>query len=259
VERGAGMKKSKLAVLTHVRDEKDMLPLWLAHYKKHVPKESLYVIDHDSVDGSTEGLDVEVIKASNGGEACESFKTRNIMDIQSQLLEKYEYVLYVDADEFVFPSDKYTDLVDFINQNDEEVYVFKAWEPIEVEGEVPIDWTSKLMKQRKKGVWHDIICKPALSRIPLLWCDGQHHSNQQMGGFSNAREDLFMIHLHRIDKQKNMERHAMRSSAKYSATNEERNYCNHWKKIKGKEFDEWYYDLKGEPLLDTPEYFKVVL
>jgi len=83
VERGAGMKKSKLAVLTHVRDEKDMLPLWLAHYKKHVPKESLYVIDHDSVDGSTEGLDVEVIKASNGGEACESFKTRNIMDIQS--------------------------------------------------------------------------------------------------------------------------------------------------------------------------------
>ena len=235
-----------------------MLPLWISHYKKHVPVEDLYIIDHDSVDGSTDNVDVTVMNVTNGGEACETFKTENISYFQRDLLASYEAVLYVDADEFVFPSEHRT-LVEFLNENKEDVFVVRAWEPLEYKGEDSLDWKSPIMEQRSTGVWHDIICKPILSRKPLTWCHGQHYSLEQAGGLSEAHPELYMIHLHRIDKELNKARHKMRWAVKHSDMNLRSNFSNHWSKVEGKDFEDWYNDLKGMPLEGTPQYFKEVL
>jgi len=251
------MKKKKLAVFTHVRDERGMLPLWIKHYAKHVPKEDIYIIDHDTVDGSTSKLDVEVIKVFNGAQADEVFKTQNVMAMQRTLFSKYEYVLYVDADEIVFPG-KGT-LPEFLKDSEKDVFVYKAWEPIEVEGEEPLDWSKPLLQQRPNGVWHDIVSKPVLAKVPLRWCWGQHHSDKQQGGIKNATEGLYGIHLHRIDKELSRQRHIMRSSSKISENNIRGELSTHWNKTEGSEFEEWYYDFKGLPLETAPDFFKEVL
>src|SRR5262245_57139984 len=46
----------RVAVLTTVRDEAQMLPRWLDYYGRQVGSENLLVLDDNSVDGSTKDL-----------------------------------------------------------------------------------------------------------------------------------------------------------------------------------------------------------
>ncbi len=47
------MPKQGLAVVTMCYNEPDFLPIWLDYYRRQVPVEHLYVVDHGSDDGST--------------------------------------------------------------------------------------------------------------------------------------------------------------------------------------------------------------
>ena len=46
------MKRRK-AAFTIVKNEPVMLPIWLSYYSKHFDLQDLYVLDHQSTDGST--------------------------------------------------------------------------------------------------------------------------------------------------------------------------------------------------------------
>ena len=57
--------KKECAVFTIVKNENYFLPIWLKHFKKFFKSEDIYVLDHQSTDGSTEDLDVNVIPIFN--------------------------------------------------------------------------------------------------------------------------------------------------------------------------------------------------
>ena len=46
--------KKKCAVFTIVKNENYFLPIWLKHYKRYFDNSDIYVLDHQSNDGSTD-------------------------------------------------------------------------------------------------------------------------------------------------------------------------------------------------------------
>src|SRR5208282_4196404 len=46
----------QIAIVTMVYNERVNLPIWIRHYTNHCPGATLFVIDHGSDDGSTQGL-----------------------------------------------------------------------------------------------------------------------------------------------------------------------------------------------------------
>ncbi len=49
-------------MVTMAYNEATMLPLWLRHYERQVGAENCYVLDHGSSDGSTVGINANLIR-----------------------------------------------------------------------------------------------------------------------------------------------------------------------------------------------------
>ena len=97
------MAKPEVAVITMARDEGELLPLWVSHYARHVGIDNLVVLDDNSVDGSTEGLGCTVhrVPELKGGLAFEPVRMRLMNGLAAGLLAVYDYVVFVDVDEFL--------------------------------------------------------------------------------------------------------------------------------------------------------------
>ena len=52
--------KKKCAVFTMVKNENYFLPIWLKHYKKFFSNEDIFILDHQSNDGSIISTDVTI-------------------------------------------------------------------------------------------------------------------------------------------------------------------------------------------------------
>ena len=107
---------TRLAAITMVRDERVMLPRWLAHYGRECGTEHLYVIDDNTTDGSTDGLPCSVIRIPSWGDKhFEQTRMRMVSRIAAGLLEVYDAVLFADADEFlVADPERHDGLVDLL-------------------------------------------------------------------------------------------------------------------------------------------------
>ena len=114
---GSTTERPEVAVITMARDEGDLLPLWVSHYARHVGIDNLVVIDDNSVDGSTEGLGCTVhrVPELKGGLDFEPVRMRLMNGIAGGLLAVYDYVVFVDVDEFlVTDPDVYPTLPDLL-------------------------------------------------------------------------------------------------------------------------------------------------
>ena len=97
---GMGTEKRR-AVVTMVHNEAVFLPIWLRYYSRFFAPEDIYVLDHQSTDGSTAGGGF--VRDSgrardgrphlDGATRCEAH--------QHELLERYDVVLATDVDEIV--------------------------------------------------------------------------------------------------------------------------------------------------------------
>ena len=65
--RRSAQAEPRLAAITMVRDERVMLPRWVAHYGSECGTDHLYVIDDSSTDGSTDDLPCSVIRIPSWG------------------------------------------------------------------------------------------------------------------------------------------------------------------------------------------------
>jgi hypothetical protein len=79
--------KKKCAVYTIVKNENYFLPKWIKHFTKYFDNSDIYILDHQSSDGSTSNLDVNVIEVINELAFDHQWLLDTVENYQSVLLE----------------------------------------------------------------------------------------------------------------------------------------------------------------------------
>lgn len=86
--------KRKCAVFTIVKNESVYLPIWLRYYKKYFNDKDIYVLDHESTDGSTENLSVNCKLVTNDLFQDNEWLLSVTKEFQRKLLRDYRQVLF---------------------------------------------------------------------------------------------------------------------------------------------------------------------
>lgn len=190
-----------------VKDEGYFLPKWLGYYKQFFKPEDIYVLDHQSSDGSIDGLDVNVIKVTNDVAVDHAWIVNTIQEQQRKLLQDYKCVLFAESDEIVYPLfqrlDEYIDK--FLEGDDDYVTCIGHEMMQHLDKEEPLSPTEPIMGKRGHWFRHGLYDKTLLSKVPLDWAWGFHSHKGQ-----NIYRGLYLLHLHRHDFEMMLKRHEMR-------------------------------------------------
>lgn len=252
------------ALLTIVKNEAVFFPIWLRYYRQFFDADDIYVLDHESTDGSTDvgGFRREVVHYHYVEDA--TWITDTVKDRQRELLESYEIVLFCDADEIIAPDPaewggglgEYIDAMtaDYVNCRGVEVIHRRDREP-------PIDLDRPILEQRDWWFRNYNYSKPLLSRIPMNWVNGFHYRED---GTSNQDLALNLIHLHRMDYDLCQARHRFRTSLEWNEIGglTRSGYQN--RIVETREFDDWFYNDSGNDEIPLhprriPEQWKSVV
>ncbi len=198
------MKKS--AVFTIVKNESFFLPIWLKYFSKHFEQSDIYILDHQSDDGSTDNLSVTVVPITNDLYFDHYWLVEQVQNFQHELLKSYDYVLFCESDELIVPdSRKFSGLQEYIQSFQLDVIAGAGYELIHIPSEEPpIDLEVPILQQRKFWFRNDRYGKPVITRIPLSYELGFHSASE----CKVRDENLILLHLHRLDYAYFQERHA---------------------------------------------------
>lgn len=192
------------AIITMCYNESVMLPIWIRHYSKSVPKKNLYVIDHGSNDGSTDKIsDINLIKIPRDN-FSDVKRAEAISDIQKALLAFYDAVIYTDCDElFVVNSHSYRDLNDYLENKPFDIIAGIGADIIHCPSMEPeLDWNELIIGQRKYALFRAIQCKPVIVKKPTRWSIGFHTADR----IPMFDKDILLFHLHAVDMKAGLRR-----------------------------------------------------
>ena len=230
-----------VAIFTITHNEREFLPRWVDHYSGCG---DLYVLDHESTDGSMAGLaarGVIIIPIRNPHVWDHDWILERCRAFQVLLLFKYRVVLFSTPDELVV----YTkgQLRDYLSAfTGQYIYCGMGYHVMDMthakepRGEIPLDWTKPLLFQRYWWVPDITYGKPLIATRPLFWTAGFH-------GASDAEEkrdpDLILVHLHRIDFHQALVRHKrMLDKPLHPSIG-----AGFGPTLVGEEYRHWFYDL----------------
>ncbi len=208
------MAKPQVAVITMARDEGALLPLWVSHYARHVGIDNLVVLDDNSADGSTEGLGCTVhrVPELKGGLAFEPVRMRLMNGLAAGLLAVYDYVLFVDVDEFLVTDPAiYPTLPDLLEDRERpEVLGVIGLNVVHVPSAEPepLDLGRPLLEQRSFAKFTPLMCKPSIKRVNAGWAVSSHGINAPY----SIDPELFMLHLKFADRSRLAEVAALRNA-----------------------------------------------
>jgi hypothetical protein len=236
------------AAFTIVQNESVFLPLWLEYYSRYFAPGDLYVLDHDSDDGSTAGLFARcnVLQVHRDRSFDHAWLNATVTAFQTFLLRSYERVLFVEADEFVVADPAFYDgLHDYIEQCRVPLARCTGFEVVHYpDEEPPIDFHQRpLLKQRR--YWHASrkYSKPLLSSAPTVWSMGFHEAPEALQVKPDPK--LFLVHLHRIDYGSCVARHQRTAARKWNETDLRDGLGFQNRLVEGDEqFKTWYF--RGE-------------
>jgi hypothetical protein len=198
----------RIALITMVCNEARYLPIWLAYYRRIFASADIYILDNDTTDGSTRDLPAQVIPVSCGYFFHEFWRTHVIDRKQQELIKQYDAVIYVDIDEFLVPDPQYRDLREFVTTHREHHAIrARGYEIVQdLACEPPLDWTTPpLLAQRRLWAAARLSSKPALTYVPVRWTLGFHNLLDPSPPIEV--EDLYLLHIHKIDFRYCIERH----------------------------------------------------
>ena len=204
--------KKPFAIFTIAKDESVILPIWLKHYRNTFADEDIYVLDHQTKDGSTNNIGVNVISISNPEAGRHTWLVEQAQAFQFELLDKYDVVIYTDADEIIY-TDQDKSLLDALEEfriSNNQYANCVGYECVHImEEEEPLDLSKPIIEQRKKWSRESMYDKPLITKIPLEYNVGfhscKHHSPNYCYGFH-------LLHLHRMDYNIMLERHIWKNT-----------------------------------------------
>lgn len=188
--------RPRLAAITMVYNEREYLPLWLRHYGRQVGLENCYVVDHGSDDGSTAAIApanlVRIPRSPYDPHKQSAFNS----DFCSSLLHWYDRIIYSDVDELVMPDPRVTPtLVDYCMRDLPDIVNAIGLNSLHIaEHEADIDLTRPISEQRPYVFINSSMCKPLLTRRPVLWSPGSHSADAPV-----FFDHLYLFHLRWFD------------------------------------------------------------
>jgi len=197
----------RLAVITMVYNEDVLLPQFLRHYAPQV--DTVFLLDNESDDGSIAAVtrypNVEVSTVPTGERLNDGIQMAAKLAVKADCVGRYDYVLIVDADEFVVPKSGGTLREALFALREKEVFGTHGFHMYRGATEGPYDPAVPLLHQRQWGTESDEeYSKPIIVRPenPAVFCPGFHR-------FSDRDNDplkppspthFFLLHYTGIDE-----------------------------------------------------------
>lgn len=203
-----------VAIFTMAYNESAKLPVWVRHYRAHCPRARLFVLDHGSDDGSTDGLDGVSVTRLVRSPFDERIRVSVVGAFQRQLLRDHEVVIFTDCDEMLLADPRrYGSLHDFLAATQDAVIAPAGMHVLHrIDREAPLDPGRPVLGQRRFVEFESGMCKPSVSRVPLNWDVGFHGADIRPA----YRADLFQFHLGYMDRSLALARLAVTRSMAWS-------------------------------------------
>jgi hypothetical protein len=247
-------------VFTIVQNEARYLPIWLSYYSRHFDATDIFLLDHNTTDGSTTGLGdrCHVVPVHRDTSFDHYWLKDTVESFQSFLLRSYETVLFVEADEFVVANpSRYDGLGDYIRRMPGPMARCLGFEVVHYPEEPALQFDQPLLAQR--GYWHGsrAYSKTLISRIPLTWVAGFHDTLFPLS--PSPDPDLILAHLHRVDFEYCRARHEAAVRRKWSEADVARGHGRQSRIFEPEQFRRWFYedaDLENAPRDRIPDVFR---
>jgi hypothetical protein len=229
--------KKKFAVFCPLKDERTHSLVWLEYYSRFLPKEDIYILDFNSTNNDIYDCNI-VSTTKNIFDAWELFY--EIKRFHAELLEKYEYVIPTDVDEILFHP---AGLNNYVNNLKEDYVRASGYELIHLPDKEPeYDPSKKILEQRnfwfKSPTYYD---KTLITNKALDWSIGLHTIHKVDNNSIYSEKDLLLIHLHRFDYNKCVNRHLEYANKEWSERTVRNNNNWHYREKDKLKIDKWYF------------------
>jgi hypothetical protein len=185
----------KVAVLTDVVDPEFFFPLWHSYYGKQFGEENLFVVTYANSRPIRPhfrlgGL-IHLPAIYN-----DVLRAKFISNLNTTLLDLYDVVLRVDADELLVADPrKYQNLSDYVNSVKALHVTALGLDIIQGATEGPLNLALPVLgSQRRFAYPNASLNKTCLTSTPTTWLSGFHFCNH----YPNF-DELFLLHLKRAD------------------------------------------------------------
>lgn len=244
--------KKKCAIFTTVKNESVFLPIWLKHYQQYFNNEDIYVLDHQSNDGSTTNLPVNVRLVENEYVNDNEWVVQIAQNLQRELLKDYQCVIFAESDEILYSLEKpFDQTIDEFIESDDLYVTFNGFSLFHnVQAEPNIQSGDRIFEKRNywfKDVLED---KTLMTKVPLDWNWGFHSLK---GRTNNYLPDCYLAHLHRFDFETMVKRHQERTSFKLKNDGA----ATHWKTSRD-DIAQIFVQVASQPFL-IPQEHKLAL
>lgn len=231
----------KAAVFTVQHDEDFYLPMWLKYYEKHFEPQDIYVVSHNCTEltepilAQAEQRGINIDRVNTNEIFNHAWLTDLVHTYQKKLLDKYEYVLFVDCDEIVAPTNE--SLKNFIQNATDIAYRCFGYEVV-----------------------LDSICrnynydKTLLTSIPLNYVYGYHTATPEF----SVNPNLHLYHLHRFDYEQSWQRNLRLSKEKWDREAIDGGLSIQNQITAKQDFDRFFYKNKSNGIPYTNTLKKII-
>jgi hypothetical protein len=173
---------SKAGVFTLQHDEHFFLPMWIKYYSKNFDYKDMYVIAHNCTELTektlkwAESVGINVERVYTDEIFNHEWLNDTVHNMQERMLNKYEYFVFTDCDEFIVP--EHYSLREFIENASDEAYRCIGFNIISG-------------RMRHESMFN----KTLISRVPLKYANGYHTSVPEFA----INNDLKLYHLHYVN------------------------------------------------------------
>jgi hypothetical protein len=232
-------------------NEAVFLPVWWHYYSRFFPPEDIYILDHETTDGSTSGPGFVRIPVSHPVVDW-AWHRDMLQHHQHLLLSRYEIVLTTDADELVAPDPRTGHLGDYLDRFQHDFVTCRGYEILHRRDlEPPFDSSRPIFQQRSWWYFNPAYSKPLLARVPMQWHGGLH---SRVDGQSRGDPSLYLVHLHRMDFEICLARHRQRVSRPWNRRDWDEGWGYQNRITEGADFERWFYNdsCSGTPISIEP-------
>lgn len=244
--------KNKCAVFTIVKNENYNIFKWINHYKKYFDVKDIFILNHQTDDGSTDNLSVNVIEVVNELAFDHQWLVDTVQSFQQKLLNDYECVIFAEADELLYSPDKpLNETINDFLASDDKYITCKGYDIIQsLIEEKALTLDDDIFQFRSFWYPNSMYDKTLISKIPLNWAWGFHTISLP----TSYKYNIHMAHLHRVDLELMFKRHQERAT-KWNLKNDGSSGFHH--RIGDREgVEKFFKDIPTQLVCRIPENHK---